>query len=78
MPEQGKDAEKWGPPTREERTRVCSTEKAVLSVRPPWRSREAALCPYPGEAEEVAVLEYSRYRVLCVIAVGEGLFVKQE
>lgn len=51
--------------------------ETVLSVWLPWRSRAAALCPYPGEVEEVAVLEYSRYRVVCVIAVGEGLFVKQ-
>lgn len=75
MPEQGKDAEKWGPPTREERTRVCSTERLFS---PCGRLGGAALCPYPGEAEEVTVLEYSHYRVLCVIAVGEGLFVKQE
>lgn len=51
--------------------------EAVLSVWLPWRSRAAALCPYPAEAEGY-VLEYSLYRVLCVIAVGEGLFVKQE
>lgn len=53
--------------------RGCSLHAAALEEQ-----GEAALCPYPGEAEEVAVLEYSRYRVLCVIAVGEGLFVKQE
>lgn len=30
--------------------------EAVLSVWLSWRSRAAALCPYPGEAKEVAVL----------------------
>ena len=70
MPEQGKDAEKGGPPRGRKEPgfvpqRGCSLRVAALE------EQGGSPLPLPWRREEVAVLESSLYGVLCVIAIVE-------